>query len=177
MREQLMEEVGVEQQCQHEADPVDPPLKAGEPTGGCPFFGAVQNFPNIRLIWRRATATVHFEAAIRVWIADHVVADGECWVAELPGGRIVAMLHLRGSWIEQLYVAPDHQRSGIGGALLTLAATRSPDRLQLWTFETNAAARRFYERHGFVCVQRTDGAGNEERAADRRYLREPAGVR
>ncbi|MDP9464580.1 MAG: GNAT family N-acetyltransferase, partial [Actinomycetota bacterium] len=44
-----------------------------------------------------------------------------------------------------------------------------PEGLQLWTFESNDRARRFYERHGFTAVEFTDGAGNEERWPDVRY--------
>ena len=43
-------------------------------------------------------------------------------------------------------------------------------RLQLWTFQRNAQARRFYEARGFVVVEQTDGAGNEEKEPDARYL-------
>ena len=41
--------------------------------------------------------------------------------------------------------------------------------LQLWTFQVNEAARRFYERQGFVAAESTDGSGNEERSPDVRY--------
>jgi hypothetical protein len=40
----------------------------------------------------------------------------------------------------------------------------------LWTFQRNAQARRFYEARGFACIEETDGAGNEEKEADARYL-------
>jgi hypothetical protein len=39
--------------------------------------------------------------------------------------------------------------------------------------QINVAAQRFYERHGFVCVQTTDGSRNDERAPDMRYVFEP----
>jgi hypothetical protein len=42
--------------------------------------------------------------------------------------------------------------------------------LQLWTFQRNADARRFYAARGFVDVEVTDGAGNEEMEADVRMV-------
>jgi chorismate mutase len=36
----------------------------------------------------------------------------------------------------------------------------------LWVFESNEGARRFYTRHGFLELRRTDGSENEERAPD-----------
>ncbi|HEY1625475.1 MAG TPA: MmcQ/YjbR family DNA-binding protein [Streptosporangiaceae bacterium] len=56
------------------------------------------------------------------------------------------------------------------GRLLDLAKRRRPGGLQLWTFESNVRARRFYARHGFTVEERTDGSGNEERAPDMRYV-------
>ena len=41
---------------------------------------------------------------------------------------------------------------------------------QLWTFQDNARARRFYEARGFVAEEFTDGAGNEEKTPDVRYV-------
>jgi hypothetical protein len=43
----------------------------------------------------------------------------------------------------------------------------------LWTFQVNGPARRFYERHGFIAVERTDGHGNEEREPDIGYIWRP----
>ncbi len=42
--------------------------------------------------------------------------------------------------------------------------------MQLWTFQRNARARRFYEARGFVPVEATDGSRNEEKEPDVRYL-------
>jgi hypothetical protein len=53
---------------------------------------------------------------------------------------------------------------------LLQVARRSFDRLQLWTFQRNAPACRFYETIGFVLVRETDGAGNEEKEPDALYL-------
>ncbi|MEI9983450.1 MAG: GNAT family N-acetyltransferase [Aliidongia sp.] len=80
----------------------------------------------------------------------------------------------RAGWVDQLYVAPDGQRQGTGSALLRLAQAASPT-LLLWTFQRNAGARCFYERHGFVAIEETDGRRNEEREPDvlYRWQREP----
>ena len=43
------------------------------------------------------------------------------------------------------------------------------DEIQLWTFQANAGARRFYERHAFLAEELTDGAGNDEGEPDVRY--------
>lgn len=37
-------------------------------------------------------------------------------------------------------------------------------------FQVNKSAQRFCERHGFVAAERTDGAANEEREPDVRYV-------
>jgi GNAT superfamily N-acetyltransferase len=70
--------------------------------------------------------------------------------------------------VEQLYVDPDYTGQGLGSRLLNLAKDQSPGGLDLWTFQTNIGARRFYERHGFAAVATTDG-DNEERCPDVRY--------
>jgi hypothetical protein len=49
-------------------------------------------------------------------------------------------------------------------------AQRSCDRLQLWTFQRNAGARRFYQARGFALVRETGGAANAEKEADALYL-------
>ena len=72
-------------------------------------------------------------------------------------------------WIDLLYLDPAWIGRGLGVPFVELAEQRHPAGLQLWTFEVNAAAQRFYERLGFVAVERTSGAGNEERAPDVRF--------
>jgi chorismate mutase len=57
---------------------------------------------------------------------------------------------------------------GVGSALLDLVKSLRPGGFCLWVFETNEGARRFYLRHGLAELERTDGAGNEERAPDLR---------
>jgi GNAT superfamily N-acetyltransferase len=101
------------------------------------------------------------------WFADTEVAR-EVWLAE-EDGVPVAVLLLEDAWLHSLYVEPARTGEGIGSALLDLAKSRRPHRLGLWVFQTNQRARRFYLRHGFVEVRRTDGTGpdgNEEGEPD-----------
>jgi len=71
--------------------------------------------------------------------------------------------------VDQLYVAPGWTAHGIGSRLIGLAQSRRPNGLDLYTFQVNRGARRFYERHGFVEVASGDGSQNEERQPDVRY--------
>jgi GNAT superfamily N-acetyltransferase len=79
------------------------------------------------------------------------------------------IIAFREGWIDQLYVLPTAQRRGVGKDLLQVAQNAF-DRLQLWTFQRNAPARRFYEARGFALIQQTDGARNEEKEPDALYL-------
>jgi 8-oxo-dGTP pyrophosphatase MutT (NUDIX family)/ribosomal protein S18 acetylase RimI-like enzyme len=116
---------------------------------------------------------VHAEREVRRWMADEVVGRTDMWVAELDGtvvGLLVLDLGRAGTgWIEHLYLDPAWVGRGLGDKFVQLAKERCAGGLELWTFEANEPARRFYERHGFVAEQFTDGSGNEERAPDVRY--------
>lgn len=67
--------------------------------------------------------------------------------------------------IHALYVAGDCRNRGHGAALLEHMQQANPV-LGLWTFQANTGAQAFYARHGFVEVERTDGAGNDEGLPD-----------
>lgn len=114
-------------------------------------------------------APVHSDAEIRRWIADRVVPRTELWVAESHVAALVGLVVLDEDWLDQLYVEPTLTRRGTGGNLLRLAKQERPDGLRLWTFAANVGARRFYERHGFIQADRTDG-DNEEQAPDVLYV-------
>jgi chorismate mutase/GNAT superfamily N-acetyltransferase len=103
---------------------------------------------------------------VRRWMRTRVTApDCEAWLAE-EKTRLVGLMLLEDSWVQSLYVDPDRTGRGIGSVLLEVAKSRRPRRLGLWVFESNEGARRFYLRHGFGEVRRTDGSDNEERAPD-----------
>jgi GNAT superfamily N-acetyltransferase len=103
------------------------------------------------------------------WVSQVVIPRLECWVAERSDGALVGTLVLDDDWIDQLYVDPELTSAGIGAQLLAVAKRQRPRGLQLWTFVSNKGAQRFYLRHAFREMERTDGTGNEERAPDVRY--------
>ncbi len=110
---------------------------------------------------------MHTDDEVREWFASVLVSDRELWVIA-PGDHPVALLVLEGDWINQLYVDPPWTGQWLGSMLIDLAKELHPEHLDLWTFQSNTAARRFYERHGFVAIDTTDGQ-NDERAPDVRY--------
>ncbi len=110
---------------------------------------------------------LHSVAEDFVHVRDHVLATLRVTMAERDGAIVGFMAEGEG-WIDHLYMAPAARGSGVGSALIADAKARNAA-LQLWCFAQNAPARRFYEKHGFVAVEFTDGAGNEARMPDVRY--------
>src|SRR4051794_29711033 len=108
---------------------------------------------------------------VRQWMRDVVFARDDVFVAEDGAGALVGLMVLRQpDWLEHLYLDASATGRGLGARMLAVArAHLSGDQIQLWTFQSNTGARRFYERHGFVAVE-TTGGENEEQAPDVRYL-------
>ncbi|EHM01355.1 acetyltransferase, GNAT family [Acetobacteraceae bacterium AT-5844] len=121
-----------------------------------------------RLPW---LAGLHTPAEDRAFFRNVLFSDCQVWGAEED--RLLGIIAFRQGWIDQLYVLPGHQGRGIGAALLDIAKATF-DTLQLWTFQKNGPARRFYEARGFIAIQETDGQGNEEREPDVLYRWEKA---
>jgi len=94
-----------------------------------------------------------------------LVAEQRAWVV-VEEVRVIAFAIAAQGWLNHLYVDPDRQGRGWGTLLLTTTKAAFPDGVQLWVFEANAAARRFYAAHDFVEAELTDGSGNEERTPD-----------
>jgi GNAT superfamily N-acetyltransferase len=114
-------------------------------------------------------APVHSDDEVRSWFTSHVLPAHELWVAESEHLKMLGLLVLDGDWIDQLYVDPEWTGRGISSRLVKVAKRERSHSLRLWTFVSNARAQRFYERHGFVELSRTNGSENEEHAPDIQY--------
>jgi len=106
---------------------------------------------------------------------DSIATRCEVWLARREG-PLVGMLALDGHLIEQLFVAVEAQRTGVGTALLQKAMQRSPQGLALFTFRKNLPARIFYEKRGFEIV-RFGVSAPPENEPDIEYRWSPSGTR
>jgi len=109
---------------------------------------------------------VHPFVSVERWMRDVVIPRQRVWVAEVDR-TAVGYASFHEGFLTNLYVHPSHQCQGIGAALLSEVRAHATAGLQLWVFEANRAAIRFYERYGARTVQRTDGSQNEEGLPDR----------
>ncbi|MXU64272.1 GNAT family N-acetyltransferase [Oceanomicrobium pacificus] len=107
----------------------------------------------------------HYED--RAFVARHI-AENRVRVAMRPDG-IAGFLVLEGQEVPCLYVGRGLRGRGIGAALIDDAKRLSPDGLELWCFQANLGAQKFYTREGFAEVERTDGARNAEKLPDMRF--------
>ena len=124
--------------------------------------------------------SAHGDAELRGWVRTELIPGGGVVVAEDQGHVVGVMATAKGagcSWITQMAVRPERVGRGIGARMLAsaLAALASP--IRLYTFQANTRARRFYERHGFVAIEFTDGQGNEEHCPDVLYEHDRARIR
>lgn len=108
---------------------------------------------------------IHDDVDVHAHMGGWDLAEREVWIAEAGAGPL-GFAVVTGDWLDSLYVAPEAAGTGIGGALLDVVKQLRPGGFCLWVFETNAAARAFYERRGLIDLEHTDGAGNEERSPD-----------
>ncbi len=72
----------------------------------------------------------------------------------LVASQLVGFIAASDVSVAQLHVKVGLHRQGIGSALLALAKARSLGTLWLYTFARNGRACAFYEKHGFVVVER-----------------------
>ncbi|SFO24428.1 Ribosomal protein S18 acetylase RimI [Bradyrhizobium sp. Ghvi] len=118
-------------------------------------------------------AGLHTPHQDRWFYRERVFPTCHVW-GHFDGVELSGIIAFRDGWIEQLYVRPNAHGRGIGTQLLNLAKGAN-ERLELWTFQRNAPARRFYEARGFTLAEQDDGARNEEKEPDARYVWARAG--
>jgi len=114
---------------------------------------------------------VHSNDEIHAWMREVVFPRRSIRIAQI-GDEIVGFAARDGAWLEHLYVKPGWTGKGIGRELLDVIVAEArlvTPVLSLYTFQCNAGARRFYERHGFTAVEFGDGSTNEEKEPDVRY--------
>lgn len=111
--------------------------------------------------------SLHTQEEFQQFYHDEVMQKDELWGA-FDGETLRGFVAMLPGWVDHLYVDPARHRQGIGSQLIELAQQQQSE-LRLYTFQSNTIARRFYERHGFVIDDMTDGKRNEEKMPDITY--------
>ena len=111
---------------------------------------------------------------VLTWLANRIRNGEDCWITRDESG-ISAFMLLETGWLDQLYVRPDRIGQGLGARLVDKAKDLMPNGMKLWTFQSNVRAHKFYEQHGFVVIEKTDGRHNEEQSPDVCYEWQPKG--
>lgn len=107
-----------------------------------------------------------FEALLTDIIANFTKrfdpAREAAWIARIDGRIVGSIFLVRGEQagegkLRMLYVEPDARGAGVGAALIDACIARARnngyERLLLWTNSILIAARRLYERAGFVLIE------------------------
>ena len=105
---------------------------------------------------------LHTLEEYRWFIANVILKEFEVTVAEDETG-IVAFLARRGEEVRLLYSRPDRIGMGAGSQLIEAPKATGVGALELWCFQANERARRFYEARGFRAIRFTDGADMRSR--------------
>jgi putative acetyltransferase len=107
-------------------------------------------------VWYQASMVGHpfltseFFETEREQITTQLTRSAETHVYEVDD-HLVGFVALVGNEVGAIFVHPDHQRRGIGHALLDHATTLRPS-LELEVFEENVIGRSFYAAYGFEFV-------------------------
>ncbi|MEV6350395.1 GNAT family N-acetyltransferase [Actinoplanes sp. NPDC051851] len=90
-----------------------------------------------------------------VWSARLAAPTGSVTIVAEQGDHLTGFVHLVidhdpvwGSLVDNLHVAHDQHRNGIGTGLLTRAAGAAGGPIHLWVLRQNTAAQRFYRAVG-----------------------------
>jgi ribosomal protein S18 acetylase RimI-like enzyme len=87
-------------------------------------------------------------------------------IVAVDGSRVRGFATLApDNFVTALYVEQGSRSRGIGGLLLERAKRELAPTVNLYVFQHNVGAQAFYNRHGFVEINRTSG-DNEENLPD-----------
>jgi len=104
--------------------------------------------------WQKAYPDLDFAARLDWWRArwrNELLPVAEVVIAEADGTMIgFVTVDPRTLYLDQIVVAPEHWRSGVGATLLAEAKRLSPSGLDLDVNTDNARAIGFYRKHGFA---------------------------
>ena len=94
----------------------------------------------------------------------------ECVVTVIEDDTGIISFHaLQSEEVRQFYTRLDRIGRGAGTQLIEAVKSSGVAALELWCFQANARARRFYKARGLRAIGFPDGADNEEWVPDVRY--------
>lgn len=109
--------------------------------------------------WQAAYPALDFAERLDWWRQrwrDELLPAAEVTIAEADGAMVgFVTVDPRALYLDQIVVAPEHWRSGVGAALIAEAKRLSPNGLDLDVNTDNARAIAFYRKLGFAIT----GAG------------------
>jgi GNAT superfamily N-acetyltransferase len=114
----------------------------------------------------------------RGWLSDQSVMFFP-YVADSaePAGLAGVLVKRGAAQLVSMWVRPDARGHGVGGALVSAAAdwakARGHDAMYLWVAESNASARRLYERCGFTATGERQPLPSNPAQPEIRMLRQP----
>ena len=115
-------------------------------------------YDEVARVWMESWVSVGLEdasdsllAKLRARVPMEIEKGWSLYVAD-DNGRLAAMLamHVSDCYLDQLFVAPEYQGSGLGRQLLAFTRLQLPDEIWLRCVRENEKAWRWYEREGFV---------------------------
>lgn len=115
-----------------------------------------QDMDKVLDIWLHASIQARSFISAAFWrkqlgdMRNRYLPASTSYVLEVDGA-VCGFYSLHGDALAALFVAPGKHGAGLGSLLLADAQARRTT-LELTVYSANHAARRFYERHGFVVL-------------------------
>ena len=119
------------------------------------------DFDAVTKLWRRAREIAFPDFQRRkghsfeedcAYFQNVILKENAVYVAD-TNSVVVGFLAIKDDFIDHLFISPDHQRQSIGTSLIEFARRLSPEKLWLYTFQSNVNGRAFYEKNGFVAIK------------------------